>query len=266
MGVLNRKEINERLKRGELLSNPRRKDGQFDIENDSYDLTAGTAVWKQASSNGDGPNVETVSYLREPLGVTQPTVTVQPGQMIFVVTHEDVLIPPDLCGTVYSRNSLALAGILALNAGHVDSGYEGPIVIRLINLRAMPWVLTLGDPIFTITFQTVASDSDDSSNNKRRVSQNEMLLRVRETATSALGNALYDLYSVNVDQRLSEFKTNALTDFKDVRDARWVQKEEIWSILLDVTWKKILAITIPSLIVASAVVAAIFAALTYFSD
>ena len=64
-------------------------------------------------------------------------------------------MPSCLCGTVYSRNSLALAGILALNAGHVDPGYKGPIAIRLINLRATPWTLTLGQAIFTITFQTV---------------------------------------------------------------------------------------------------------------
>ena len=86
MGVLNRDEIERRLQNGGLLRNPRRgEDGKFDIEIDSYDLTAGTAVWKEPTRDGDGGNVETMRYLREPLGVAQPTVTVQPGQMIFVV-------------------------------------------------------------------------------------------------------------------------------------------------------------------------------------
>ena len=266
MGVLNRKEIEERLDQGELLRDPRRgNDGRFDIEKDSYDLSAGTAVWKEGSRSGG--DVKTLHYSRRPSIIPQPTLTVKPGQMIFVVTHEDILMPPGLCGTVYSRNSLALAGILALNAGHVDSGYEGPIVIRLINLRAVPWTLTLGQPIFTITFQTTNANPDDSSSDNRRVSQKDMILRVRETANAALSNALYDLYSDNVDQRLNEFKTDALIEFRNVRDERWVQRDKIWSILFDSFWKRALAYTISGLLVAGAVagvVGVIFAALAFF--
>ena len=80
-----------------------------------------------------------------------------------------------------------------------------------------------------------------------------MILRVRETANAALSNALYDLYSVNVDQRLNEFRTvdvnqrlhefrtAALTQFEDIRDRRWVRKDEIWSVLFDDWRKKALA-------------------------
>jgi deoxycytidine triphosphate deaminase len=156
MGILNRDEIERRLKRGGLLRNARRKDdGRFDIEAASYDLTAGKAVWREPTLRGEKGSVETLIYKPNQPLTEQPTVCVQPGQMIFVITHEDVCMPTDLCGTVYSRNALAKAGILALNAGHIDPGYEGPIVIRLINLRAIPWTLTLGRSIFTIVFQTL---------------------------------------------------------------------------------------------------------------
>ena len=252
-GVLNRQEIDTLLQNKKLLLNPRRgKDGQFDIENDSYDLAAGTAIWKE--KHGSKWVVKTLHYSRRPSIIPQPTLTVQPGQMIFVVTHEDVLMPQNLCGTVYSRNKLALEGILALNAGHVDSGYEGPIVIRLINLRAITWTLTLGDPIFTITFQTTNPNSDESLKKVRRVSQKEMVLRVRETANAALSNALYDLYSDNVDQRLNEFKTDALIEFRNLRDERWVQRDKLWSALFDTWWKKFLAIIIPFILLVAAVI------------
>ena len=242
MGVLNRQEIERRLHDGELLHHPRRReDGQFDIESDSYDLSAGTAIWKQSTDNGKKGTVETQRYFLEPSGVGQPTVTVQPGQMIFVVTHEDVVMPPGLCGTVYSRNSLALTGILALNAGHVDSGYEGPIVIRLINLRAIPWTLTLGDPIFTIIFQTVDANADDPPSDNRSVSQEDMILRVRETANAALSNALYDLYAVDVEQRLNQYRIDALDGVRKEMDDRWVKRETIWSVLLSSWWQKVLA-------------------------
>lgn len=265
MTVLNRRQIDQRLRKRELLRNPRRKpDGHFDVEKDSYDLAAGTAIWKNPTRDPSGGNVETVQYVQQPSAVPQPTVTVQPGQMIFVVTLEDILMPQNLCGTVYSRNSLALRGILALNAGHVDSGYEGPIAIRLINLRAIPWTLTLGDPIFTITFQKVDPDPDADPRDNRHISQEEMILRVRETANAALSNALYDLYSVNVDQRLNEFrtvdvnqrlhefKTAALAQFEDLRDQRWVRKDQIWAVLFDKGWKRLLAIASTAILLTGA--------------
>src|SRR2546426_157493 len=85
----------------------------------SYDLTAGKAVWKEPTRGSKKGPVETRSYNYDVPLEEQPTVTVAPGQMIFVITQEDILMPTNLCGTVYSRNNLAGQGILALNAGHV---------------------------------------------------------------------------------------------------------------------------------------------------
>ncbi len=245
MSLLTRKQIECRINNGQLIRNPRfRSDGQFDIEADSYDLEAGTAIWKQITEGGESGRVDTQAYEQGRSAANQRTVTVNPGQMIFVVTREDVLMPPDLTGTVYSRNNLALKGILALNAGHVDSGYEGPIAIRLINLRAVPWTLTLGEPIFTITFQTVDANQDGLSSDNRRISQEEMISRVRETANAALSNALYDLYRTDVDKRLNEFRTSMLDEFRKERDERWVRREQLWSVLLNSIGKKILAVAI----------------------
>ena len=267
MSVLNRRQIEERLDRQELLRNPRRKaDGRYDIEKDSYDLATGTAIWKNPANGSLGGDVETRHSVPQPTTKPQPTVTVQPGQMIFVITLEDIVMPQDVCGTVYSRNSLALSGILALNAGHVDSVYHGPIVIRLINLRATSWTLTLGDPIFTIAFQSVDPIRGFDETKDRRESQESMILRVRETANAALSNALYDLYAVNVDQRLIEFKTAAMDEFVDIRDQSWVRKDQLWGLVFSNWWKKTLAglaVLLPTLATGGAIVAAVFAALQY---
>ena len=254
MGVLNSQEIERLFNKMQLISNPRpgQNGRRFDIQDDSYDLSAGTAVWKTPTSNRYGGNVETRSYSPELPANAQPTVTVLPGQMIFVVTHENIAMPRCLCDTVYSRNSLALAGILALNAGHVDSGYHGPIVIRLINLRAIPWTLTLGDAIFTITFQTVDGNQSAPPMRDLRYSQEYMIGRVRETANAALSNALYDLYEVAVEKRLDEFKAQALEEFNK---AGWVRRDELWSVLLDVWWKRILAGLLYLAVVAAPIVA-----------
>ena len=156
MGVLTKTDIQAYLDRDDLLSNPRRRDdGQYDIQPDSYDLTAGKAVWKDSDGNVSPPLLYDPSLSTE----QQATQCVRPGEMVILITHENVIMPLDLCGTVYTKNRLAMAGILALNAGHVDPGYHGPIVIRLINIRSEPWVLRMGTPIFTIVFSNFKSAS-----------------------------------------------------------------------------------------------------------
>ena len=262
MGVLNRQAIEEYLLNGQLIDNPRSKGKEgppHDIENASYDLSAGTAIWKTPSRDRYGSNIKTRSYSTELNGSMQPTVTVQPGQMIFVVTRENISMPRNLCGTVYSRNSLALNGILALNAGHVDPGYKGPIAIRLINLRATPWTLTLGAAIFAIAFQTVNPNPRDTDYRGRKETQETVIARVRGTADAALSNALYDLYQADIEKRLIEFKSEALDEFSK---AGGIKRDEIWSVLLDAWWKKILA----GLLYVAAVSAPVAAVLVYLLE
>ena len=79
-----------------------------------------------------------------------------------------------------------------------------------------------------------------------------MIRRVRETANAALSNALYDLYEVAVEKRLDEFKVQALEEFKN---AGWVRRDELWSVLVDVWWKRILAGLLYVAVVAAPIVA-----------
>ena len=128
-------------------------------------------------------------------------------------------------------------GILALNAGHVDSGYEGPIAVRLINMRATPWTLAAGEPIFTITFQTLDEVPEEGTTVRRKESQDTMIARVRDTADSALSNALFDLYASAMEERLNEYRANTLAELERNGDRKWVQIDRLWSTLFNSWWK-----------------------------
>src|ERR1700689_4052429 len=149
MPILNRLKIREGISSGQLIVNAQYgDDGQLSVEAASYDLRAGIVLWRDR----DYGELKTRYFDGDQ--AVQPVVTLQPGQMIFVITHEELRLPPDVSGTVYSRNRLQKENILALNAGHVDPGYDGPILIRLINLGAQPWAITLGQAVFTVVFHT----------------------------------------------------------------------------------------------------------------
>lgn len=245
MGILTKDELARRLERGELLRNPRRQaDGTFGIEPASYDLTAGKAVWKEPTRDKQKGTIKSLFYQPGRPVDEQATMTLQPGQMLFVITHEDVLMPPDLCGTVYSRNKLALDGILALNAGHIDPGFEGPIVIRLINLRATPWTLTLGTPIFTIVYQTLEVKPEDRLISHQPISADETLLRVRESADEALSNALYDLYALEIQDKLDRHFTVAEQHLRENLPKDFVRRDEFGQALWKWFRSRVLALLI----------------------
>jgi len=206
MGILNRDEIRRRITSSVLITNARRNEqGQFDVEAASYDLTAGTAIWKESTNSDEKGSIQTRHFNPSLQYKEQPAITLQPGQMMFVITHEELSLPNDLCATVYSRNKLAREGILALNAGHVDPGYHGPIAIRLINLRSIPYVLRLGDPIYTVVFHQLYHKDGDTLVQHATISMNETIDKYTKAATEALSNALHDLSLTQDFLRKEEF-------------------------------------------------------------
>lgn len=193
MGVITKPEILRRITDNQLIKSPNVDvTGNIIIEGSSYDLCVGSIIWKDSETK-DTKSLHYNSTL--PLDQQEQT-TLHPGQMLLVVTKEEINMPLDLSATVFSRNQLARDGILALNAGHVDPGYEGSIIIRLINLRAIPYTLRLGVPIYTIVFQKL--DQSISPTLKHpAVSRNDSITKATNSVNEALANALYDLALLN---------------------------------------------------------------------
>jgi deoxycytidine triphosphate deaminase len=236
-GVLPSHEIVQRINAGQLIRNPRLKDGQPDVQPASYDLTAGRAVWT------DSPSGETKELSYSSGGGEKPFAVLQPGQMMSIITHEEILMPADLCGTVFSKNRLALNGIFAFNAGHVDPGFEGPIVIRLINLRRNRYTVNLGEPIFTIVFQSLAkTDVPGDGNVRPAITMDETVRQVRSFADIALSNALFDLYADRIKQQLDDHRTEILAKLRADLGKDFVSKDRFGHFLLEWGWKKLLVI------------------------
>jgi deoxycytidine triphosphate deaminase len=243
MSTLGQDELRVRIAKGQLIRNPRRTvEGAIDLQPASYDLSAGHAVWSEPQGTGDA--VKEAQWNAAATPEAQPTVTLQPGQMMSIMTLEDLVIPRDLCATVYSRNSLALKGIFAFNAGHVDPGYDGPIVIRLINLRVRPFTITLGEAIFTVVFHHIQTHDTEYERlpGRQPVTRAAMIKRVRDFADVALSNALFDLYAQQISKRLDEHRGETLRYLQSELDKEFVKQEKLGPALLKWGWAKILLI------------------------
>ncbi|MCU1303506.1 MAG: dcd [Candidatus Sulfotelmatobacter sp.] len=220
MPILNGTQIQERIRKAELIRDAKmRPSGEADVEAASYDLRVGTILWKDRQT-GD---LRMESYVANQEG--QAAVTLHPGQMIFVMTQEEIRLPLDLCGTVYSRNKLQKENILALNAGHVDPGYDGPILIRLINLSAQPWALAPGDAVFTIVFHTVAQDPNAEFQDRR--TKQETLKVAASTAMQAFSNPFHDLYKDEIARQLQAHYSEAESKIRVSLQSEYVRRDQL---------------------------------------
>jgi deoxycytidine triphosphate deaminase len=226
MPILNGPTIRKDIKGGKLILNAQYgADGEPIVEAASYDLRAGIVLWRDR----DSAELETRHFVGESV---QPAVTLQPGQMIFVITHEELKLSTEVSGTVYSRNALQKANVLALNAGHIDPGYEGPILIRLINLGAQPWVVTLGQAVFTVVFHTVEHDPDSKVRDKR--TKEETIEVAKKTALSAFSNPFHDLYKEEIGRQLQEHYSKAENNIRTSLTSEFFLKKELSWVLFQI--------------------------------
>ncbi len=227
MPILNRPEIIRGIKAGDLVLKAQHDaGGEPIVEAASYDLRAGIVVWRERDSG------DLIIRTFDETQKIQPVVTLQPGQMVFVITEEDLKLGPGVSGTVYSRNKLQKENVLALNAGHVDPGYQGPILIRLINLGAQPWPITLGQAVFTVVFHTVEPDPAFKPVDRR--TKDETLEAAKKTAASAFSNPFHDLYKAEISRQLQEHYSTAESNIRDALSQHFYLKKELPLLLIEI--------------------------------
>ncbi|MCW3111455.1 MAG: deoxycytidine triphosphate deaminase [Segetibacter sp.] len=203
MGILAKSEITKRIKEDRLIINEHNVNGEPVVEPASYDLRVGIIIWKEVENNR--PTIKRRDFNPLLSIDKQDMVTIQPGQVIFVITQEQVNMPLDLCGTVYAKNEFSRCGILLFTTGHIDPGIQCPIVIRLVNLRSTPFALTLGHPIYTIVFHTIKPFVGGVLERHENITIEKTIQRTIKSAEDALDNTLYDLSLLNHLIRKDEF-------------------------------------------------------------
>jgi deoxycytidine triphosphate deaminase len=99
----------------------------------SYDLTVGAII--QAS----GDEVE--DHLLKPQGIIE------------VISRERICLPEDIVGYALVKTKLCNLGILPLNIGIIDSGYQGYLSAMLLNFSNEDFRIDKGDVFLRLTFQ-----------------------------------------------------------------------------------------------------------------
>jgi deoxycytidine triphosphate deaminase len=81
-----------------------------------------------------------------------------PGAIVHIESMERISTPLDIMGFLIPKNSKSEAGLLMLNAGHVDPGWEnGFLTAEVMNVTADEFTIEIGEPLFSVVFQYLGS-------------------------------------------------------------------------------------------------------------
>lgn len=100
----------------------------------------------------------------------QDTVTIEPGETVFVPTGISLEVPRGCAGLIYARSGIACKrGLAPANkVGVVDSDYRGEIIVALHNHGAQSQTISSGEriaqfvitPVLTPVYEVVEELSD----------------------------------------------------------------------------------------------------------
>lgn len=99
----------------------------------TYDATIGEFISEGACLEGD-------KFRLEKRGI------------VWVVSHETFQFGPNYTGLATLKTTLTHKGILALNVGVIDPGWEGPLATALVNFSGSTVEIARGEPFFRVMF------------------------------------------------------------------------------------------------------------------
>jgi deoxycytidine triphosphate deaminase len=114
-----------------------RKETNFRVA--SYDVSIGQIILAGGKMIPARPGEAATFYL-PPQGIVE------------VISREKFRIPETVIGYAMVKTSLGNAGILPLNIGIVDPGYDGYLSSTLLNFSKTPFIIRTGDVFLRMTF------------------------------------------------------------------------------------------------------------------
>lgn len=143
MGALNGNQIRSLVKEGRLVIEP------FDdrmVQPASYDLRLGPNILASPLGPDElGREIELTEHA--------PTYAIQTGQMVAVMSKEQIAIPLEMCSNSFGiRSEFVRKGLHCFGGPHLDPGWRGHLIVSLQNVGPEPITIELNQPFFTVTF------------------------------------------------------------------------------------------------------------------
>ncbi|WP_225206055.1 dCTP deaminase domain-containing protein [Novosphingobium huizhouense] len=97
------------------------------------------------------------SIIRGGVEINGPTYTLEPRQIIWLVSQETFDIGDSVTGLATLKTQWTHQGVLALNVGIVDPGWNGPLATAVVNFSNSPFEIKRGMPFLRLLFHSHAA-------------------------------------------------------------------------------------------------------------
>lgn len=170
MAVLTRDNIVKAIEQGEIGFKPRLD--RFQLQPHAVDLRLGTTYkiprsWKVSER---GREALLIDYLSFPNEIDAFEVIeldfgrffeILPGEFVLAATLEEIKVSTKLTATLYPRSSLNRKGLAVDLSGVIDAGYQGKLIIPLMN-KTQNQVVRLypGERVCQIIFHDLTQETD----------------------------------------------------------------------------------------------------------
>jgi deoxycytidine triphosphate deaminase len=121
------------------------RDGHVDcVEGIKYDFRLGSRILKARFGRPVDAEKLSESEKRD--------LYVEPGEMVFALTEERLVLPPNMIAFLSPKRKLSHAGVLVIGGLCIDPGYEGRLLIGLYNFSSTRYPLRPGKKVIAATF------------------------------------------------------------------------------------------------------------------
>lgn len=168
------------------------------IDCSAYKLTLGGECFVTPSFEDPQP------HLKERLPAIGSEIVIPPGQFAFLLTEEEVAMPPEAMGFISLRSRVKLLGLINVSGFHVDPNYHGKLIYSVFNAGPANIHLQRGDPIFLLWF----ADLDQRSTRPYRKPDAPQITEIRPDLISEVDRPLHSLQSLSgkVERLQSELR------------------------------------------------------------
>ncbi len=94
---------------------------------------------------------------KEQIKLASQSYNLAPQGIAAVVSHEVLKLPANVCAYASVKTSLCREGVLAINIGVIDPGWEGPISSILLNFGKDSYQLKNNQPFLRLTFHRITA-------------------------------------------------------------------------------------------------------------
>lgn len=146
----------------------------------SYDLTVGDEYYI-------GQTDASYSFETQSLGPYK-SITIPPHAVCFILSTEQIHLPPDITARVSLRMSHIYAGLVLTSQPPFDPKYNGKVVVMLHNLSSASYHLKRGDRIATIEFTKLLAATTHSRVHRSVTTLEEQLTKPLVSSLSEIAN------------------------------------------------------------------------------